>query len=231
MLVDNKSSVQIKGIKEGLLVTLGEGEWSVLRIQLLDYVADQVDFFKGARVALDIGNHILHAAELGSLRDKLSEQGITLWAILSNSPTTEQTAQMLGMATRLSKPRPERVTRRGEATPEGEECLFINKTLRSGFRVEQAGHVVVLGDVNPGAEIIAEGNIVIWGRLRGTVQAGVKGDENAVVCALEMTPTQMRIANVVAAIGTRKGKLTPEIAFLKEKQIIFQSWNMKAGGR
>jgi len=94
-------------------------------------------------------------------------------------PTTEQTAQLLGLATRLfPKPRPEE-TRFASSGLSDETALFINKTLRSGTRVEFPGHVVVLGDVNPGAEIVAVGSIIIWGRLRGAVHAGSNGDGSA----------------------------------------------------
>jgi septum site-determining protein MinC len=109
MIGEKHFKVQIKGVREGLLITLGEGEWQVLQQELMQHIADQSSFFQGAKVALDVGNQILHAAELGSLRDKLADKGVSLWAILSNSPKTEQTAQMLGLATRLSAPRPERV--------------------------------------------------------------------------------------------------------------------------
>ena len=57
----------------------------------------------------------------------------------------------------------------------------------------------MLGDVNPGAEIIAEGNVIIWGRLRGMVHAGVKGNRSAVICALDLSPMQLRIADEVSA--------------------------------
>ena len=109
MLSDKRLNVQIKGVRDGLLITLGDGDWAELQETLLGHIQEKATFFQGARVALDVGNHILHAAEMGNLRDRLSEMGISLWAILSNSPTTEQTAQMLGLATRIFTPRPERI--------------------------------------------------------------------------------------------------------------------------
>ncbi len=112
-MVSNKQqiTVRIKGVRDGLLVTFGEGEWPELQEALFSHIEERENFFNGAKVALDVGNHILHAAEMGSLRDRLSDKGVILWAILSNSPTTEATAQMLGLATRLSSPKPERVVR------------------------------------------------------------------------------------------------------------------------
>ncbi len=88
---------------------------------------------------------------------------------------TEQTAQVLGMATRISAPRPERAIRPLDTNLEGESAIFVQRTLRSGFKVSHHGHVIVVGDVNPGAEVIAGGSIVIWGRLRGSFTQGQRG--------------------------------------------------------
>ena len=206
--------IQIKGLRDGLLITIGDGEWAVLEPALLEQIHAQQAFFQGARIALDVGSQILRVNELVVLRDKLSEQGISLWAVLSESPTTEKTAQLLGLATRISKPRPEEsrqfaVDDLGNAT-----ALFLNKTLRSGTRIEFSGHVVVVGDVNPGAEIVAEGNVLVWGRVRGMIHAGAKGDTSAFICALDLSPTQLRIADEISAILKPQNNPHPEIASL-----------------
>jgi len=99
----------------------------------------------------------------------------------------------------------------------GEEtALFLNRTLRSGTRIEFPGHVVVFGDVNPGAEIVAEGNVMIWGRLRGMVHAGSKGNLKAVICALDLSPTQLRIAGEVSATLRPRENARPEVARINE---------------
>ena len=231
MIGDAQLKVQIKGVKEGLLITLGEGEWPELLEQLLKHINEQSGFFHGAKVALDVGNHIIHAAEMGALRDKLSDKGIMLWAILSNSPTTEQTAQVLGLATRLSAPRAERLVKRLDTNLDGENGILIQRTLRSGFKVASNGHVTVIGDVNPGAEIIAEGSVVIWGRLKGIVQAGSEGNEQATICALEMTPMQLRIAKIDAIMAPKKGKTQPEIARIDQGRVKVEIWNLRMGGK
>jgi septum site-determining protein MinC len=231
MIGDTQLKVQIKGVKEGLLITLGEGAWPELLEQLIKHINEQSGFFKGAKVALDVGNHIIHAAEMGALRDKLSDKGIMLWAILSNSPTTEQTAQVLGLATRLSAPRAERLVKRLDTNLDGENGILLQRTLRSGFKVASTGHVTVIGDVNPGAEIVAEGSVVVWGRLKGIVQAGSAGNEQATICALEMMPMQMRIANVDAVLSPKKGKILPEIARINQGRITIDVWNIKEGGK
>jgi septum site-determining protein MinC len=102
---------------------------------------------------------------------------------------------------------------------------MIRKTLRGGRTVQSQGHVVVFGDVNPGAEIIAGGDIVVWGRIRGIVHAGANGDETAVVCALDMTPTQLRIAGyITVAPSDKRHKAKPEMALIRNRQIIVEAW-------
>src|SRR5512133_3001766 len=224
---DQPVDFQIKGINDGLLVTLGEGEWPILREHLLRNIEERSAFFQGARVALDVGNHPLKATELGALRDKLGDYGITLSAVLSSSPTTEKTALMLGIATTIqSTKRVMPAARPIEETGPliGETAVFIHKTMRSGARVQNAGTVVVLGDVNPGAEIIAGGNIIVWGRMRGTALAGCDGDETAIVCALEMAPMTIRIAGSHLDVKPGKGKPVPEVASLVSGVVIIQPW-------
>jgi septum site-determining protein MinC len=209
---ETNSPLQIKGLRDGLLVSLDDAPWEDQLAALITQVDAQPSFFQGARLALDVASQVLHVNELVALRDALSERGISLWAVISESPTTESTAQLLGLATRISKPRPEE-SRQFAVEDLGEEtALFLNRTLRSGTRIEFAGHVVVLGDVNPGAEIVAEGNVIIWGRLRGMVHAGAKGNRSAVICALDLSPTQLRIADEVSAVLKPQEHARPEMA-------------------
>jgi septum site-determining protein MinC len=143
----------------------------------LEQLDQQAEFLRGARLALDVGNRILKAIDLGQLRDQLSERGLTLWAVLSGSPTTEQTAQTLGLATRIAKPPPERVVSSAVTSLKGgEQAVLVRRTLRSGFSLKHPGHIIVIGDVNPGAEIVAGGDVLVWGHLRGLVHAGAEGD-------------------------------------------------------
>jgi len=214
---ETNSLIQIKGLRDGLLVSLDDAPWETQRAALMTQVDAQPAFFQGARLALDVTSQVLHVNEMVELRDQLSERGIFLWAVISESPTTEQTAQLLGLATRISKPRPEEI-RQFSVEDLGEEtALFLNRTLRSGTRIEFAGHVVVLGDVNPGAEIVADGNVIIWGRLRGMVHAGVKGNKEAVICALDLSPTQLRIADEVSAALKPRENPKPEIVRINEE--------------
>jgi septum site-determining protein MinC len=94
--------------------------------------------------------------------------------------------------------------------------LYHRGTLRGGQSLANVGHIVVVGDVNPGAELVAGGDIVVFGALRGVAHAGAQGDRSARVYALILDPTQLRIATTIAAGAERTGAPVPEEAFLAE---------------
>ncbi|MCX8061912.1 MAG: septum site-determining protein MinC [Anaerolineales bacterium] len=219
--------VQVKGIREGLLFLLEDGDWEENRRLLFKLVGERQEFWRGAKVALDSRTVVISEEEILALKDEFSQYHLTLWAVLSESPSTQLAAKKLGLATHLNRPEKKDLDALCTIVHDGEEAVLINKTLRSGYRVEYAGHVVVLGDVNPGAEIIAAGNIIVWGRLRGVVHAGAAGDTQAVVCALDFQPTQLRIADQIALPPQRKGKPQPEMARLHDGQLVAEPWNPK----
>ena len=225
--MDDRAKVQIKGIREGLLITIRDDDWSTAKAELEDQIKEQSEFLQGGKLILDVGNHVIRAAELGQLRDMLTQDGLALWAILSNSQVTQQNAQLLGLATRINKPRPERTTHTIETALTGEEAVLVRRTLRSGFSIEHFGHVVVIGDVNPGSEIIAGGDVVVWGHLRGMVHAGAEGNQDAVVCAMDLAPTQLRIADHIATTPKSREKSRPEMARIVDGQVIAIPWQPK----
>jgi len=97
--------------------------------------------------------------------------------------------------------------------------LYHRGTLRGGQSLQQLGTIVIMGDVNPGAEVVATGDIVVFGTLRGTAHAGAQGDANARVFALELTPTQLRIANYIAAGDPLRKPREPDVAFVEGERI------------
>jgi septum site-determining protein MinC len=110
-----------------------------------------------------------------------------------------------------------------EKTTEG-GAMWIGRTLRSGTRVEFAGNVIVVGDVNPGAEVVAEGNVIVWGRVRGLVHAGAGGDASAFVCGLDLSAAQIRVGGVAAVPSERSGEVRPVKYFLEDGIIKSESW-------
>lgn len=76
--------------------------------------------------------------------------------------------------------------------------MYLRQTLRSGQSVSHTGHLVIIGDVNPGAEVVAEGDITVWGALRGIARAGCSGNNDAEIRALRLQPIQIRIGESFA---------------------------------
>lgn len=84
------------------------------------------------------------------------------------------------------------------------QTKVVKGVLRSGRRVDFEGSIVVLGDVNSGAEIVAEGNVIVLGKLRGFAHAGAKGNRSAFISAMDISPTQLRIADIIMKTGMEK---------------------------
>lgn len=102
---------------------------------------------------------------------------------------------------------------------------FITKTIRSGQIIKYPGNVVIIGDVNPGAEIYAEGNIIVLGALKGQVHAGTSGNLKAFIAALKLQPQIIQIGSMINRAPEDDIKpLYPEIAKIKKKQIIVEPY-------
>lgn len=108
--------------------------------------------------------------------------------------------------------------------------LYIQRTLRSGQSITSDGNIVIIGDVNPGSEVIAKGDITIWGILGGIAHAGSAGNVHARIRALKMNAIQLRIADTFARRPDsanipyiqKTDTFVPEEAFVRKKQIIIQ---------
>lgn len=108
-----------------------------------------------------------------------------------------------------------------------ENTLILRKTLRSGQKVEFSGNVIVVGDINPGAEVIAEGDVYIFGKLKGLAHAGSSGDLKREIIAMSMDAKQLRIGDVYTKSGEDKPLYkTPEKAFLDDKKnLVLEQYN------
>jgi len=107
-----------------------------------------------------------------------------------------------------------------------EKTLVIKRTVRSGQRIEFEGNVLIIGDLNPGAELIAGGDVYIFGRARGVIHAGKNGDNKSVVLALSLELNQIRIGNVFTKSDGQKPRPgVAEKAYLdKENKIIVEEY-------
>ena len=232
----NPEAITIKGIRHGLLITLPGGnlagpDWHADLRVLETRLGQNPAFFRGGRVALDVGGRELDRDEIEKVRSLLARHQVDLFAVVSESPMTEAAVQELGLVIDLGPTRPREPEPASEEAPSGGEelpavdNLVVRRTLRSGQSLRHPGHVVIIGDVNPGAEVAAGGDIIVWGRVRGMVHAGALGDEMAVICALDLAPTQLRIAGHIArSPEDKRRKPVPEMASVHDGQIIAVPW-------
>jgi len=103
------------------------------------------------------------------------------------------------------------------------ETKFHRGSLRSGQRLEEERSIVILGDVNSGAEVIASDNIVVLGTLRGLAHAGAKGNKQAIIAAGRLDTVQMRIANIVKEFNREEEPLRKlAYAYIDEDKIIIE---------
>lgn len=222
--------IAIKGVKDGLLISLSSTEkWQSVTDYLAARIDDRADFFVGASITVELGARPVPKYELSSLKALLERRGLSLSLVRSDSDTTRQSARSLDLKTSENglpaKPaRGQAETRPVNPEETGTRGVIFRRTLRSGRTIHSEGHVVVFGDVNPGAKVIAAGDVVVWGKLRGTVHAGALGDESAVVCALDMNPNQLRIASyIVTSPPGKRRKILPEVASIRGNQIVVEA--------
>ena len=215
----------IKGVRDGLLIQVDSTvEWSATSAGLAAHLDEQGKFYEGGRVILDVGERPLPRYELTSMKALLERRGLSLWAVLSRSETTRESTEALDLRTSAGAALPAVAEEPEEAQGAG-AAILIRQTIRSGRVLRSEGHIVVYGDINPGAEVIATGDVVVWGRLRGNVHAGANGDENSVVCALDMVPMQLRIADLVVTSPADNGDpRQPEVALVRDGEILVERW-------
>ncbi len=102
------------------------------------------------------------------------------------------------------------------------ETKFYKNSIRSGKKIEFEGSIVILGDVNAGAEIIAGENIVVLGNLRGLAHAGAKGNKKAIIAAGKIDSPQIRISNVVKEMEKEDIEETKTYAYIKNNEIVME---------
>jgi len=169
-------------------------------------------YLPGSRVILDVGNRTLSNKQVREIEDMLLDYGLYLKGLIPRNLSS--TVRDTGKYGHLLD----------GGIPYYKETVLICRHLRSGQKIFGEGNIVILGDVNPGAEVIAGGNILVMGALKGMAHAGVFGDENVVISAYRLTPTQLRIANHITRPPDGEEVTTncPEIARIRAGKVIIE---------
>ena len=236
--------VAIKGTRNGLLLTLEpETSFNELLNALAERLAEAPGFFRGASLSVDTSRRRLRVNERIQLERLLASYQMSVMPLeLLKPPHEEQAPESVPVLPILpTQPLPDTgispttpigplheespATRETRDAREFTDTLFLRRTVRSGQAIHHDSTIIVLGDVNPGAEIVAGGDIIVWGVLRGMVHAGYPGNEQALVCALQLAPVQLRIAHLLSRPPEgMEAQQLPEAASIRNGRIIVETW-------
>jgi septum site-determining protein MinC len=209
----NTELCAIKGTREGLVITITNADQfsEVLRSLERQLLASQ-SFFRGSSAKLFLQEGTLADSQMDDIERLIAEYGMRL----NREPLTYQ----------MQRPQVDQVAEEVREVTE-DNTLLVRRTIRSGQRLHYDGNVVVMGDVNPGAEIVCTGDILVLGSLRGVAHAGVDGKVDATVFAFRLEPTQLRIAHVISRAPDEKlpQPSGPEIARVVENSIQLSVYN------
>ena len=197
-----------------------------LEMELRGYLSASKERFRGGKVALNLGSRLLAVGEIEELKNILKDEFdlslVGLWcgenllnALLHDRPDLNDPPLQVP----IQEPNHRLVD---------QETLLLRGTCRSGMTIYNAGNVVVIGDVNPGAEITAKGDILVFGRLRGIANAGMGRDDNATVIALSLEADQIRIGPHIYIDpnprSKKQSKKLPSRVMIKEGRISIEPY-------
>lgn len=207
------NSVIIKGNKYGIVVILDDTlGFEELKTNIAAKFSESSKFFGDAKMAISFEGRKLSVDEQREVLDIIAENSsLHIVCVMDNDKEQEEKCKKT-----LEDKLMELSNRTGQ---------FYKGTLRSGTVAEFETSVVIMGDVNNGARVVSKGNIIILGALKGTACAGATGNTNAFVVALDMSPLQIRIADIIARSPDKPQKeevKEAKIAFLEEGNIYIE---------
>ncbi len=180
------------------------------------YLKNELEKIKSVNLEIDCKNLDLSCTNLLELIDIANEYNCKIISFCSSSSNTIVSSQSLGyMSHFIIENRSKNKFKIHDNTLIFPKTHFHQGTVRSGEYLYIPGNLLILGDVNPGAFVSAEENIIIWGRLLGIAHAGSKGNSQAKISALQLRPVQIRIADKVA----RGPKEKPQLGLAEQARI------------
>lgn len=222
-----RPTIELKGFRDGMRLII-DPDTSMEEIEpaIVERMANLGDSLSGLTMNIDLGNRVLNDEELVHLKNLLNENyGLEVKQIIGDAeddPSRTEAPQIAGVPALHGE---ERVY--DQLAPVNEETRFIRQTLRSG-QIERAleGNMVILGDVNPGAEVVAAGDIIVLGKLRGVAHAGALGNTSSLIFALNLLPTQLRIGRFITrAPAEQHRRQRAEIARVLEDAIVVEDYH------
>ena len=235
--VDSSEKLPVQQVLDREVVKVGGHDWNIeftlddqvafpqVEGGLRSYLEKSRGWFSGQDVTVNVGNRLLAPGEMDQMKHVFEEE-FQLKVSKLRSATGALEDATSDEDDEPPNPGP-------EESPEPQSPLLVKSTCRSGTAIHHDGDVVVRGDLNPGAEVVATGDIIVLGTLRGIAHAGCDDldTSDAVIIALLLRPLQLRIGRHVSIAPPVKGKrqLTthPEIAYVSERSIIVASYTGK----
>lgn len=229
-------SITIKSMGDSINIMLDENaDFDTITRDLRKKVSDAKQFFEGASTNVAfIGRELSKAQEQILLYVITTETTMDVTLVDYEAPVLPsmppQRAAITEPAAPAEKPAPKdepkavKTTERQSIGYIASNTAYHHGGLRSGQLLKFNGSVVVLGDANPGSEIVADGNVIVLGALKGMAHAGAGGDTGSFVSALALQPTQLRIANIITYVPSppkgKKEPSKPSIAYVKDGQVF-----------
>jgi septum site-determining protein MinC len=223
----------IKGLKSGPTFLFNDqAPFSAVVNAVEEELARVNGFFRDSPVILHFGSRVLNKEEWWTLKDVLHREGLVLRYAVAALSASRELLYKEGLPVREYLPLPAHETKKLQATAAGGgTALYVRRSLRSGQKESFDGEVVLVGDVNQGAEILAGGDVIVVGTLRGVVHAGYPDNAEAVVIALNLVPLQLRIGPFIArdddTQNHRRTQQRSEIARVKDERIVIEPYQGK----
>ena len=212
-----QEDVVFKGSKGGLELVINQAvDFAVILEQLKEKLESAAQFFTGSTgVKVVSGTTMLTGDERRQLINLLSDYGLTLSEYPEMDASKPEHGQALDTPGDISTELCQEV--------EGGQTLIVSRVLRGGQKIVFQGSVLIMGDVNPGAEIIASGNITVQGTCRGIAHAGANGDKTATIMADKLMASQLRIAGLIARAPDNQDEPTwREIARIVNGSVVIE---------
>ncbi|HNW94638.1 MAG TPA: septum site-determining protein MinC [Anaerolineaceae bacterium] len=182
--MSKRTELLVRGIRGGVLVILPDAPWYQQRDMLISRIQSQERFFKGGRIALDLGGTDWSEEHLDKLLRDLADEGICLRAVLSSSQITLVSAQVFGLPPSIEgDERPKAAAPEAEAGP---RVVWIDRPLENAEKLIVDGNLALFSDLPAGAEVICSGSAALWGCLDGILRAGCAGDPDSAVNILKL---------------------------------------------
>lgn len=211
----SKEAISIKGSQNGLIIHVEENAGlSEMVSSLKRKLVQAKGYFDDSKVILDFSGKKLTTLEKHELLEVIrnhSKMDILSVVEHEKQDDLKLKSKVVELNYLLEEAQKKKVT-------------FHNGTLRSGQSIDVDTSLVILGDVNNGAVVNAAGSVIVLGKLRGVVNCGLSGKQNAFIFALGMMPTLLQINNVYGRFDdNQQADAEPMIAYIQMKQIAMES--------